>query len=101
MDTRLRGYDDFFRRQHPLIYRKSNMNITLNGRSKELAASVTIEQLLQTLQLDPSQVAVEHNRKILPRAHFAQTALSDGDQLEIIHFVGGGKIRQEAIDAGP
>jgi thiamine biosynthesis protein ThiS len=67
------------------------MNITLNGRSREFAASTSIEQLLESLGLDPSQVAVEHNRQILPRAHFAQTTLSDGDQLEIIHFVGGGQ----------
>jgi thiamine biosynthesis protein ThiS len=66
------------------------MNITLNGRSRELGAPTTIEQLLDTLGLDPAQVAVEHNQQILPRARFAQTTLTDGDQLEIIHFVGGG-----------
>lgn len=46
--------------------------------------------LLAELELDPSQVAVERNRDIVPRAQYAQTTLSDGDQLEIVTFVGGG-----------
>jgi thiamine biosynthesis protein ThiS len=71
---------------------KAKMNITLNGRSKELDAPTSIEQLLATLGLDPAQVAIEHNRHILPRARFAETTLTDGDQLEIIHFVGGGNL---------
>jgi thiamine biosynthesis protein ThiS len=67
------------------------MNVILNGRNRELAAPTSIEQLLAELNLDPAHVAIEHNRQILPRAHFAQTTLTDGDQLEIIHFVGGGE----------
>jgi thiamine biosynthesis protein ThiS len=66
------------------------MTIVVNGRSRALDASSTIQQLLESLGLDATQVAVEHNRQILPRLRFAETPLADGDQLEIIHFVGGG-----------
>lgn len=66
------------------------MNITVNGKPKELDAPTTVAALLESLQLDAARVAVELNCAILPRARFAGQKLADGDTLEIVQFVGGG-----------
>jgi thiamine biosynthesis protein ThiS len=63
--------------------------LTVNGRPQSSSAT-NINELLQELQLDCSQVAVELNRNIIPRDNFDHTPLGDGDELEIVRFVGGG-----------
>lgn len=63
--------------------------LTVNGRAQALAVA-TVDELLQQLQLAQSQVAVELNGSIVPREAFGDTPLQDGDQLEIVRFVGGG-----------
>lgn len=65
------------------------MTITVNGQPRT-DVPANINQLLAQLGLDPSRVAVEYNLSILPRERFDATILSDGDQLEIVQFVGGG-----------
>ena len=64
-------------------------NITLNGEPRQTTAA-TIADLVRELELEPAKVAVECNREIAPRSTLEQTSLSDGDVLEIVHFVGGG-----------
>jgi thiamine biosynthesis protein ThiS len=66
------------------------MEITFNGRPRELTAGTSIQELLDQLRLDCLQVVVEHNQNIITRQRLAETTLADGDTLEIIHFVGGG-----------
>lgn len=66
------------------------MNITLNGQPKDVADNITIEELLNQLKLDAQQVVIEQNRQIVPRQRHAETNLKSGDELEIVHFVGGG-----------
>ncbi|MCI0748923.1 MAG: sulfur carrier protein ThiS [Nevskiales bacterium] len=66
------------------------MRVTLNGRAAELAAHLTLEGLLQQLQLKDRRVAVELNGTLVPRSAWAQTAPRDGDRLEIVHAIGGG-----------
>ena len=66
------------------------MNIIFNGKPRETQTSITIQELLDQMQLDCMQVVVEHNHNIVPRQRLAETALNDGDTLEVIHFVGGG-----------
>ena len=66
------------------------MEITFNGRPRELTAGTSIQELLDQLRLDCLQVVVEHNQNIITRQRLAATALNDGDTLEVIHFVGGG-----------
>jgi thiamine biosynthesis protein ThiS len=66
------------------------MQIIFNGKARELHAGTTIQELLDQLHLDCLQVVVEHNHNIIPRQRLAETALKDGDNLEVIHFVGGG-----------
>ena len=66
------------------------IDITLNGDPRRAAAGATIASLLAELGLDPAKVAVERNLVIVPRSTFAAQALSAGDTLEVVHFVGGG-----------
>lgn len=66
------------------------MIITLNGDSYELDAPVNVTRLLARLDIDPRRVAVEHNLTVLKRAAFESTMVRDGDQIEVVNFVGGG-----------
>ncbi|HZK67014.1 MAG TPA: sulfur carrier protein ThiS [Chloroflexota bacterium] len=65
--------------------------IRLNGRSEQLSDDVrTVHQLLAVKGVNPARVAVELNRRILPRNQFESTSLSAGDVVEVVTFVGGG-----------
>ena len=66
------------------------MRITLNGESFELDHPLSVEELLQQLEIDSRRVAVEHNLTILKRHAYATTLVGDGDRVEIVNFVGGG-----------
>jgi len=66
------------------------MRIEVNGEAREVADDTTVRQLLEQLGLGDTLVAVERNEEIVPRARHASTALSEGDRLEVVHFVGGG-----------
>ena len=50
----------------------------------------SVLQLLESLSIDPRKIAVERNLEILPKGEYASTQLTDGDSIEIVHFVGGG-----------
>ncbi len=63
--------------------------ITLNGEPRAVAAA-TVADLLREIGLDTRKVAVERNEEIVPRSTYAATRLIAGDQLEIVHFIGGG-----------
>jgi sulfur carrier protein len=64
--------------------------ITLNGEPYELDAPVTVTELLNRLQIDPRRVAVELNLVVLKRATLETSVVREGDQVEIVNFVGGG-----------
>lgn len=64
--------------------------IVLNGEVRRLEAGQTVSDLLRELRLDSRQVAVERNREVVPRAEHGSTVLAEGDQLEVVTFVGGG-----------
>jgi sulfur carrier protein len=64
--------------------------IVLNGESRSTQDGQTVAELLRELGLDSRQVAVERNREIVPRAEHGHAVLGDGDELEIVTFVGGG-----------
>ena len=66
------------------------MQIVLNGDSVETADRSTVEMLLQQLGVSHERVAVELNADIVPKADYEKQLLSDGDKIEIVHFVGGG-----------
>lgn len=62
----------------------------MNDEARVLADGATVAELVEVLGLGPRRIAVEVNRTLVPRATYADTALHDGDAVEIIHFVGGG-----------
>ncbi len=69
------------------------LSLTLNGQVRlfeALEMSSTLDQLVQELGLKGDRVAVEHNGSIAPRTTWGQTVLSEGDRVEVVHFVGGG-----------
>jgi thiamine biosynthesis protein ThiS len=66
------------------------MVITLNGERYELDDATTVSNLLARLDIDARRVAVEHNLEVLKRGRFDDTVVREGDQIEIVNFVGGG-----------
>jgi thiamine biosynthesis protein ThiS len=66
------------------------VQITLNGEPYELASPLTVAQLLARLEIDSRRVAVEHNFVVVKRTAFDATIVNEGDQVEIVNFVGGG-----------
>jgi thiamine biosynthesis protein ThiS len=66
------------------------MNIILNGEERVLDSAKTLTGLVESLGLDVRKVAVERNLEIVPRSAYAATNLTDGDRIEIVHFIGGG-----------
>ncbi|MGL4312443.1 MAG: sulfur carrier protein ThiS [Sphingomonas sp.] len=67
-----------------------NISVRINGEHRRIAAGLTIAELATELGLVPEKVAVERNLEIVPRSTLAQVTVEDGDELEIVHFVGGG-----------
>ncbi len=68
------------------------MNVTLNGKEKGIENDCTIQQLLESLELHPRRVAVEVNREIIKREEYESHRLSEGDEIEVLQFVGGGAL---------
>lgn len=66
------------------------MEIVVNGEGCEVPEGATVLSLLRKLDLPESRVAVERNRGIVRKADYRDTALSNGDRIEIVTFVGGG-----------
>jgi thiamine biosynthesis protein ThiS len=66
------------------------MKLHINGEEKSYGGPLTLASLITDLGFKSDRVAVELNREIIARDNWAQTELSDGDHLEIVHFVGGG-----------
>jgi thiamine biosynthesis protein ThiS len=64
--------------------------VQVNGEPLTLPAGLTVAGLIARLELDIRKVAVERNREIVPRSTYAQVLLDAGDEIEIVHFIGGG-----------
>jgi sulfur carrier protein len=62
----------------------------LNGERFEIAGPITISALLATLEIDFRLVAVEHNLTVVKRAAYDSVTVNEGDEVEIVRFVGGG-----------
>lgn len=69
----------------------THISLIVNGEPRQFTANASIADLVADIGLDPAKVAVEHNAEIAPRSQLANIQLSDGDILEIVHFVGGGQ----------
>ena len=66
------------------------INILLNGEEKLIEAKTSIKKLIDELELDVKKIAIEKNYEIILPKHFESEALSAGDKIEIVHFIGGG-----------
>jgi len=72
------------------------VQVQINGEQREFAdTSLRLEELIEQLSLAPQRIAVELNRQIVRRADWERTQVSDGDRVEIVHFVGGGTMGAE------
>ena len=65
-------------------------SVTINGERRHAAAGTTLAELIADIGLDPLRVAVERNMEIVARSTFESVIVEDGDDYEIVHFVGGG-----------
>jgi sulfur carrier protein len=68
----------------------SAVKVTVNGNEREAADGASVADLAASLGLDARNIAVELNRTIVKKTEFGSTVLRDGDQVEIVTFVGGG-----------
>lgn len=66
------------------------MEITVNGKPRQLSDNCTLTQLVEHLDLSGKRIAIEHNGDIAPRSQFNHILLAEGDRLEIVVAVGGG-----------
>jgi thiamine biosynthesis protein ThiS len=73
-----------------LLAMQTCISLTLNGEGRSFDGPLSVDDLLGTLGLDRRKVAVERNEAIVPRSSYAETWLTSGDALEIVHFIGGG-----------
>ena len=73
-----------------MAHTDGTISIIVNGEHKRVAAGMTIAQLAESLGLVPAKLAVERNLEVVPRSTLGEVTVEDGDELEIVHFVGGG-----------
>lgn len=66
------------------------MRLIVNGEEREVAGVATVAELLAAFKLEGKILVVELNKQIIERNVYSETGLSDGDHIEIVHFVGGG-----------
>jgi sulfur carrier protein len=66
------------------------VEVEVNGERRAVPQGITVKELLVTLGLGDTLVAVERNEAVVPRAEHASTTITAGDRLEVVHFVGGG-----------
>lgn len=66
------------------------ISISVNGQHRRVRDGMTIADLVLDLGLEPTKVAVERNLEIVPRSTLAEVVVEDGDDFEIVTFVGGG-----------
>ena len=66
------------------------VRVRVNGEERSFPGGTCVRDLLEMLEVSSPRVAVERNREILPKASYGSTPLEDGDELEVVEFVGGG-----------
>lgn len=66
------------------------ITITVNGKSVEIDAPMTVDQLLDTVDVPPNYLAVEVNADVVPREAYTELVVNEGDDVEVVTLVGGG-----------
>jgi thiazole synthase len=69
---------------------EETVSIRVNGEHRRVIKGISVADLALELGLEPTKVAVERNLEIVPRSAYGATNLTDGDRIEIVHFIGGG-----------
>jgi len=72
------------------IPEKKELRVQVNGEIRDVADHSTLSDLVDELSLAPARIAVELNGEVVRRNNWTETVLSEGDRLEVVHFVGGG-----------
>ena len=67
-----------------------DLSIRVNGEDRRIPNGTSVAEMVGMLGLDPLRVAVERNLEVIPRSTLGQVCVEDGDDYEIVHFVGGG-----------
>lgn len=67
-----------------------NIQVQVNGKEREVRSGLSVHELVESFDLNPLLIVVELNREILNRDQFKDVEISDGDAVELVHFVGGG-----------
>ena len=67
-----------------------SLGVRVNGEYRRVPGGVSIAEMLNEIGIDPAKVAVERNLAIVPRSSLGEVCVEDGDDFEIVHFVGGG-----------
>jgi sulfur carrier protein len=68
----------------------TSLGIRVNGEDRRVPGGISVADMVNELGLDPLRVAVERNLEVIPRSTLGQVSVEDGDDYEIVHFVGGG-----------
>jgi thiamine biosynthesis protein ThiS len=66
------------------------MKVLINGETKEISDSLSLSELLRYFSLPQERIAIELNKEVIRKKDWEEIKVNDGDQLEVIHFVGGG-----------
>ncbi len=66
------------------------MQVTINGEKQDFDNNLSVAELVDVLALDIRQVAIEKNREIIARSRYKDAMLTEGDEIEIVEFIGGG-----------
>ncbi len=75
---------------HQSMSETDTHSIRVNGEHRRIPAGTSVAALVLELGLDPARVAVERNLEVVPRSTLGDVQVEDGDDYEIVHFVGGG-----------
>lgn len=67
-----------------------SLSVRINGEHRRVPGGTSVAEMVNLLGLDPLRVAVERNLEIVPRGTLTDVCVEDGDDYEIVHFVGGG-----------
>ncbi len=67
-----------------------SIQVQVNGKEREVQSGLSVHELVESFDLNPLLIVVELNRKILSRDQFKDVQVSEGDAVELVHFVGGG-----------
>ena len=67
-----------------------SVSVRVNGEHRRVPGGTSVAEMVNLMGLDPLRVAVERNLEVVPRSALGQVTVEDGDDYEIVHFVGGG-----------